>query len=135
MSSVCCYKFPLLDCFQQSEHVYIRHNEILYQFYANDTNIYGGVDPEGKNIPNLASNCNSETTGPFRLFRGLNAFFSSKIDSDNFQWEYIVIPDSGHSSNFANNTILMSNAIDPEFWKNPRFCPQYFYFLKPELFE
>ena len=32
-------------------------------------------------------------------------------------------------------TILMSNAVDPEFWKNPRFCPQYFYFLKPELFE
>lgn len=109
--------------------------KILYQFYAKDTNIYGGVDPEGKNIPNLVSSCNSETTGPFRLFRGLNAFFSSKIDSDNFQWEYIVIPDCGHSSNFANNTILMSNAIDPEFWKNPRFCPQYFYFLKPELFE
>jgi hypothetical protein len=109
--------------------------KILYQFYAKDTNIYGGVDPEGNNIPNISSSCNSEITGPFRLFRGLNAFFSSKIDSDNFQWEYIVIPDCGHSSNFANNTILMSNAINPEFWKNPQFCPQYFYFLKPELFE
>lgn len=109
--------------------------KILYQFYAKDTNIYGGVDPEGKNIPNLVSSCNSETTGPFRLFRGLNAFFSSKIDSNHFQWKYIVIPDCGHSSNFANNTILMSNAINPEFWKNPRFCPEYFYFLKPELFE
>ena len=109
--------------------------KILYQFYEKDTNIYGGVDPEGKNIPNLAQTCTSKLTGPFRLFRGLNAFFSSKIDSDNFQWEYIVIPDCGHSSNFANNTILMSNALDPEFWKNPRFCPQYFYFLKPELFE
>lgn len=108
---------------------------ILYQFYAKDTNIYGGVDPEGENIPNLVSVCNAEVTGPFRLFRGLNAFFSSKIDSDNFKWKYIVIPDCGHSSNFANNTILMSNAINPEFWENPRFCPQYFYFLKPELFE
>lgn len=108
---------------------------IMYQFYAKDTNIYGGVDPEGNNIPNLGSSCNSEITGAFRLFRGLNAFFSSKIDSNNFQWEYVVIPDCGHSSNFANNTILMSNAINPELWKNPRFCPEYFYFLKPELFE
>ncbi len=109
--------------------------KILYQFYANDTNTNGGVNPEGQNIPNLVSNCQSKITGPFRLFRGLNAFFSSKIDSKNFRWEYIVIPQCGHSSNFANNTILMANAINPEFWKNPRFCPQYFYFLKPELFE
>ena len=109
--------------------------KVLYQFYAKDTNIHGGVTPEGKNIPNLVSSCESKSTGPFRLFRGLNAFFSSKIDAKDFHWEYVVIPDSGHSSNFANNTILMSNAINPEFWKNERFCPEYFYFIKPELFE
>ena len=35
----------------------------------------------------------------------------------------------------SNTTLLMSNMINPDFWKNPRFCPEFFYFLKPELFE
>ena len=109
--------------------------KILFQFYEKDTNLYGGVTDEGKNIPNLTSPCNAESTGLFRLFRGMNSYFSSKIDAKEFNWDYVVIPSCGHSSNFANQTILMSNAVDPEFWKNPRFCPQYFYFLKPELFD
>lgn len=108
---------------------------ILYQFYEKDTNIYGGVDPEGKNIPNLVSSCNAQETGPFRLFRGMNAWFSTKIDAKEFNWDYVVIPNCGHSSNFANNTIIMANVVDPEYWTNPRFCPEFFYFLKPSLFE
>ena len=112
---------------------------IIFQFYEKDTNIYGGVMESGKNIPNLVSSCTSASTGPFRLFRGMNAWFSTKIDAQKnnyeFNWQYVVIPNCGHSSNFSNTTLLMSNVISQDYWKNPRFCPEFFYFLKPELFE
>jgi hypothetical protein len=120
----------------QKEHC---KQHVIFQFYEKDTNIYGGVTETGENIPNLVTSCTSASTGKFRLFRGMNAWFSTKIDARKknyeFNWQYVVIPNCGHSSNFSNTTLLMSNMLDPDFWKNPRFCPEFFYFLKPELFE
>jgi hypothetical protein len=123
---------------QQLQKEHCKQN-IIFQFYEKDTNIYGGVTESGENIPNLVSSCTSASTGQFRLFRGMNAWFSTKIDARKkkyeFNWQYVVIPNCGHSSNFSNTSLLMSNTISQDFWKNPRFCPEFFYFLKPELFE
>lgn len=110
--------------------------DIVYVFYSMDTNIYGGVTPEGKNIPPIESPCQSNQTGDFRLFRGLNSFFSTKIDSPSeFNWSYVVIPKCGHNSLFANNTLLLANAINPQFWENKLLAPELYYFINSSLFK
>jgi len=122
---------------EQKADLAIKHagRPILFQFFAEDTNLYGGVSPEGKNIPNLGEVCDSVLTGKFRLFRCMNCFFSTKIAAKEhrFNWEYIVIP-CGHNSNFANQYLPMINLVDPTLWTNPRFYPEFFYFISPELF-
>lgn len=111
---------------------------VCFLFYTNDTNLYGGVTPEGRNIPSLDSPGQAALQGRFRLFRSMNLFFSTKIWAKKlktcFRWEYACIPACGHNSNFTAKTALLAHALDPALARNEAFFPQFFYFLDPKNF-
>ncbi|NDE13708.1 hypothetical protein EBZ80_02125 [bacterium] len=119
----------------QASHCSARN---CFLFFTNDTNLYGGVTPEGKNIPSLNSPGQAALQGSFRLFRCMNSFFSTKIWSKKqklcFRWEYACIPACGHNSNFVSKTALLAHALDPRLVRNEAFFPQFFYFLDPKNF-
>jgi hypothetical protein len=119
----------------QASHVGARN---CFLFFTNDTNVYGGVTPEGKNIPNLKSPGQAALQGRFRLFRSMNVFFSTrtraKKQKTSFRWDYTCIPACGHNSNFVAKTALLAHALDPALARNEAFFPQFFYFLEPKNF-
>jgi len=130
---------PLSNIDLMNCKAFFLQSNILYILYMKDTNIYGGVTAEGKNIPNLMSNDQSSTQGPFRLFRGINCYFSNQIACSNmdlpFNMNYCIIPGCGHNSNFSDHTAITANAFSSFMAPNYAFNPAWFYYLKKSLFK